>query len=504
MDIKLSFFIIFLFSILNATTLKIASYNVENLFDRNNDGSEYKEYLPNKHNWSRQNFQKKLLNISEVICDINADIIALQEIENENVLKLLKKRLATIGCHYKYHAITHKKHSAIQLAILSKIPITSAKEIRVNKALKYRPILETKFMIDSKPFYIFNNHWASKHSAESSRILSARALKKRLLTLPKNSEYILLGDFNSDYNEYQHFEKKFNDSHGIVGINHILETVKDTKLIKKNKMKNLLFSHYNLWLELSSFQRWSHNFYGKKQGLDSMLLPFSMFNTQGLDYIDNSFKVFKPTYLFHKKGYIYRWQYKYGRHLGKGYSDHLPIVSTFSTKAYAPEKTSLSIKNGTIEDLYQNQNSSIFLKKVSVILKTKHHAIIKQHSNGRAIFIYGAESLKEEHSYDLLVNKLKTHKGLREIIDFSVSYDYGKRDISSLYYHGSLDFNNEKLQNEVHEKIEGTYKDNKLYIKNKSYPIYFKNRKAQSKNNVYLKLQKVQIGMYNRLQLVVW
>lgn len=489
---------------LNSTTLKIASYNVENLFDMKNNGVEYEEYLPNKHNWTRQNFEKKLLNIAEIICDIDADIIALQEIENKNVLKLLKRRLRTIGCYYKYDAITHKKHSAIQLATLSKIPISSVKEINVNKALKYRPILETKFLIDSKPFYVFNNHWASKHSSESSRVLSAKRLKKRVLSLPKSSEYILLGDFNSDYNEYQHFSRKLNNTQGLVGINHILKTSNNQKLFKKQEISKLSFAHYNLWLDVPTFQRWSHDFYGKKQALDSMLLPSSLFDGKSLDYVNHSFKVFKPAYLFHKKGYVYRWQYKYGRHLGKGYSDHLPIVASFSTKAYHQEKLSVNVKIGTISDLYQNPKSSIMLKKVSVILKTKHHAIIKQHSKGRAIFIYGAESLIQGHCYDLLVTRLKSHKGLREIINFSLEYDYGKKEITSLYYRGDLDFNNNKLQNEVIEHIEGVYKDNKLYIDNKSYPIYFKNKSLKPKHKTYINLKKVQIGMYNRLQLVVW
>ena len=429
MNCTLRFFLL-LFSpfTLNATTLKIASYNVENLFDMQHNGIEYQAYIPNKHNWTAKNFQKKLLNIAEVICDINADIIALQEIENENVLKILKQRLRSIGCHYRYHAISHKKYSAIQLAMLSKIPIKNVKEIKVNRGLKYRPILETKFIVANKALYIFNNHWSSKRSKESTRMLSARALKKRLFKLPPNSEYILLGDFNVNYNEYQDFEKKFNDTHGTVGLNHILQTVQKRKLIREKNMYSIGFKHYNLWLEVPNYKRWSYNFYGKKQGLDAILLPPSLFDAKGLDYVNNSFKVFKTSYLFTKKGYINRWQYKKRRHLGRGYSDHLPIVATFSTLAYEHDYDREKIIKGSIKDLYvQKLKHSVFVQDLKVISKERKLAKLREVHSKREIYLYGAKALKEGEVYDLLVHEVKNYKGLQEIIDFTVQSQSPKK-----------------------------------------------------------------------------
>ncbi len=425
MDIRLFLFLL-LTTYLNATNLKIASYNVENLFDMQNNRTEYKAYKPNKHNWTRQNFQKKLLNISEVICDINADIIGLQEIENENVLKLLKKSLRQVGCIYNYHAISHKYMSAIQVAILSKIPIQNSKEIVVNRKLKYRNILETKFMIDNNPFYIFNNHWASKRSAEATRILSARALKKRLLTLPPNAEYILLGDFNNDYDEYLHIEAKHNNTKGRTSINHVLKSINtEEKFVRKNHLSRNTFSHYNLWLDLPNYKRWSHNFYGKKQALDSILLPHSLFDGKGMDYVENSFNVFKRNYLFHKKGYIFRWEYKKSKHKGRGYSDHLPIVANFSTTKHFSLDASQRWK-ASIDSLYREKVSfPVLLKKVKVIFKDKKRMIISQKYAKKNILIYG---IKDEfilgHEYDISIYKRKKYKGTYEIIDFELEKRY--------------------------------------------------------------------------------
>ena len=403
---------------LNATNLKIASYNVENLFDMQNNGTEYKEYKPNKYNWTRKNFKKKLLNTAEVICDINADIIGLQEIENENVLKLLKKSLTIVGCHYRYHAISHKKNSAIQVAILSKIPIKNINEIIVHRKLRYRNILEAKFILEGKPFYIFVNHWTSKRSRESKRIKSARTLVNRLKKLPKGSEYIILGDFNNDYDEY------FWESP--TAINHVLKTItEEGKFFRINSLKSSELSHYNLWLELVNYKRWSHNFYGNKQALDAIVLPSTLFDAKGLEYVNDSFSVFKKRYLFHKKGYIFRWKIKKGRHKGKGYSDHLPIFATFSTsRAFKKEKEML--KSGSIDELYRTSpHFPLLLKNIKVVAIEKNKVTISQKYSKQNIFIYGVEkSMELDKRYDVMVYGRKKYKGAYEVIDFEIEKRY--------------------------------------------------------------------------------
>lgn len=420
------FLLFFLTFSLNATTLKIASYNVENLFDMQNNDTEYEAYKPNKHNWTRENLKKKLQNISEVICDINADIIGLQEIENENVLKLLKKSLKNVGCHYAYHAISHKKNSAIQVALLSKVPIKSVKEIIVNRKLKYRNILEAKFMIEGEVLYLFVNHWSSKRSSESTRMASAKALRKRLKRLEKGSAYILLGDFNVDYNEYLQLEPKHNDTAGKTGLNHVLKTItNEGSLVRKDALSIGSFSHYNLWLELPNYKRWSHNFYGNKQALDAILLPHTLFDGKGIEYEDKSFSVLKKRYLFHKKGYVFRWEYKNNRHKGKGYSDHLPVAASFSTKKLFKHKKEIT-KLGTIDDLYHKGHGfPMLLKKVEVTLQEKNKVKISQKTSKKSIFIYGTEaSFKLGNFYDIMVYGCKNYKGRYEIIDFETEKRY--------------------------------------------------------------------------------
>jgi endonuclease/exonuclease/phosphatase family metal-dependent hydrolase len=410
---------------LHPLDLKIASYNVENLFDMEYNGSEYRAYIPNKHGWNYKNFRKKLLNISEVICDVNADIIGLEEVENGSVLKALQRSLRKIGCFYNYSAITHKRGSAIQIALLSKYPINSIKEIIVDRGLEYRNILEIKYIFNHKPFFIFVNHWKSKSSAESFRMLSAKALLKRLESLPKESEYILLGDFNSDYNEYRIIQRKHNNCNGKTGINHTLQTIHSNGLFVRPFSFKKPFEHYNLWLEVSNYKRWSHNFYGKKEGLDAILLPETLFDGEGIDYIENSFRVFKKRYLFHKKGYILRWVYKKQRHKGIGYSDHLPLFARFSTESRFKKRTHSPIY-GSIEVIYgKNPSFPIRLKEVTVVKKEPKKVRIRESNSTDEIALYGVKNgLLLNHRYDIAVYGRKLYKGHYEIIDFEIEKSY--------------------------------------------------------------------------------
>ena len=68
MIFKSLFIFILLIKVLFAEKFTVASYNVENLFDLKNDGTEYKEYVPNTTSlWNKKTHDIKLNNISKVI-----------------------------------------------------------------------------------------------------------------------------------------------------------------------------------------------------------------------------------------------------------------------------------------------------------------------------------------------------------------------------------------------------------------------------------------------------
>ena len=329
---KLIVVILLLFSTLfGDKTLRIATYNVENLFDLKKNGYEYEEYIPNSRNWNKKNYKIKLQNLSRVIKDIDADIISLQEIESLQALKDLRFILKQNGLYYQYYKIADKKNTTIKVAILSKIPFTASHEVHVTSSYRYRNILETKFIIEGKSLYIFTNHWKSKAGPESMRIVSAKALLKRIDYIGHDKNIILLGDFNSDYEEYIKFKRKrkHNDTGGKTGINHVLKTINQKQ--KASNTKYTKKSFYNLWYDTNDKKRYSYIFRGKKEALDNILISQSLLNKRGIYYKNGTITAFDSDYLFKGK-HIYRWQTtrkKPRKHKGKGYSDHLSVIAEF-------------------------------------------------------------------------------------------------------------------------------------------------------------------------------
>jgi len=499
--------------LLFAKEFKVATYNVENLFDANFQGTEYKQYIPGKHNWNKRMVEIKLNHTSEVICDLDADILGLQEIENSMIFEALLKRLKRVGCEYRYGAITHKKGAAIQVALLSRFPIIHQKELQVSYSPRVRNILEVEVDVEGYPLTLFVNHWKSKSrkGVESKRIKYAKTLQKRIFSLSAKREYIILGDLNSNYNAHLTLDKRIDDTNGVTGIGHVLQTTINKKLAQEYQMlKAEKGTHYNTWQELPFKYRWSHKFYGNRSTLDHILLPSRMFDHQGIDYVNNSFKVFKASYLFTKKGYINGWRYKNGKHMAKGYSDHLPIYALFDTKPYVDEKPTKKVAktvNQNIEYLYSVEllNNEIVLKDAVVVLKRRNHAIIKQTPHGRGVYLYGcAKGLKEGNKYDLLVQNITSYNGLKEVTNVIKLKEKGKVSLES-YYHSSKELDQSRLQqNEVIRNLVGVYRNKKFIIEGKEFPIYIKKKKDTPPNGAKLKIDYAHLGYYKKLQLVVY
>ena len=333
---KLFLFLCLFFNALSGETiLKIASYNVENLFDLEKSGYEYTEYIPNTNaNWNATTYKKKLNNLSKVIVDLDADIIALQEVESLQALKDLRFTLKQKGLYYPHYVLGETKRSSIKVALLSKIPFVYSKDVAVTSSYAYRNILEVKFKVNNKDFYIFVNHWKAKSGPESKRIISAKALIKRVHELGIDKNIILLGDFNSDYQEHIKFLRKreHNDTDGKTGINHVLKSLKQTNLASKTIYEKDNF--YNLWYDTQEDLRYSYIHKGKKETLDNILISQPLLDKKNISYIYGTIHSFKPEYLF-MKNKIFRWEMsraKPRKHEGIGYSDHLPISAKFKVE----------------------------------------------------------------------------------------------------------------------------------------------------------------------------
>lgn len=297
-----------------ALEFKVATYNVENLFDLHYDGQEYEEYIPhNKHQWNEQNFQKKIANLALVIKDLDADILALEEVENEKVLQTLNHALGNKAYPYLFYP-TKKERSSIESALLSRFPITQTSSTMIKD--QTRGIHHLSVLVDGKILGLYLNHWPAYKEKVEERILYATTLNTMIKKNPKE-EYILLGDFNAPYK----IEK---DDWGMALVHVLKAGDKDAVL-------------YNLWYELPENKRYSHAFGKKKSTLDQMIIPKTLSDKQGIDYKSDSFSVFEKDYMLDEKGNPKRWQISEkgrGEHQGVGFSDHLPLSAIFQTSPF--------------------------------------------------------------------------------------------------------------------------------------------------------------------------
>ena len=206
--------------------------NTQNLFDTVDDPKKNdKAYLPielkksQKHisscqdikvkswkdeclflDWDEDTKNTKLMNLANEIIKYNnsgPDILALQEVENINILTQLFKLLEPYG--YKNLSLLEgKDYRGIDTALITKFNIVDSKLHYITFTGKYenkdtRPILEVTLDVNNKKLKIYNVHFPAGYHDVSMRIDSLNFLKD-LLNSHKHPS-IALGDFNINIKE---------------------------------------------------------------------------------------------------------------------------------------------------------------------------------------------------------------------------------------------------------------------------------------------------------------
>ena len=204
--------------------------------------------------------------------------------------------------------------------ILSRLPIDHQKS-RSHTLEQARPILEAWIDVDGHPLVVFANHWksgASNAEIEIIRVQNAGVLKARLDELRSsnpNIDFILGGDFNSDYNQNHRYPYM-----KVTGVNDILKSTGDEALVANGGTDAV----YNLWYEYPIDQRGSDTFRGYWGTLMQFMVSPGLYDFEGIQYIDNSFDVLRipDVNIYSTSGAPIRWS---AFSVGYGYSDHLPI-----------------------------------------------------------------------------------------------------------------------------------------------------------------------------------
>jgi len=187
-----------------------ASWNVENLFDLEDDPSVEldEEYTPDgPRQWTAERLERKLKNLAGVISKLNGgrgpDVLGLCEVENRKMVERLVEKLAPLGRKYE---IVHKDSPSdrgIDCALVFDADVFGLADSKFHfvDAERTRDIVETRLRRNAADLFVFVNHWPSRNNDESQRITAATVLRKRLdeiLAADAKADIVMIGDFNDE------------------------------------------------------------------------------------------------------------------------------------------------------------------------------------------------------------------------------------------------------------------------------------------------------------------
>ena len=307
-------------------TFYVATWNVENLFDTVDDPLiNDQEFLPGtEKDWNESRFETKLLNLTKIINYMNdgcgPDIIALQEVENINVLKYLSYNFKDRDYIMAHRDSPDKR--GIDVCLLydrNVFDIVEIIPIKVNLPSRSptRDILRVILIHKNKGtvLNILVNHWPSRRggvkTSEPNRIEAAATLKNYIDKLERDAHYIILGDFN--------------DEPGNTSIEDILGAKDFSCSIPA--AENLL----NLSYKKFKNEEGSYLFQSSWDMIDQMIISKNFLDGIDLEYECESFSVIKPFFMVEKEGSRKNGPkptYRGNNYIG-GYSDHFPIGAKF-------------------------------------------------------------------------------------------------------------------------------------------------------------------------------
>ena len=327
----LSFFIL---SHSYARSIKVMSYNVENLFDTLHDkGKNDYEFLPKsfkgkkegclelktgyykkkclRSNWTKDRLELKLEQIKEVVSLANfPEIIALSEVENERVVRMLAKKLGYIGVAVSNSldargvdvALLYKEKKKLGLTLIDK------KEVKIDGT---RSLLRVTFKGRKRNIHIFVNHWPSQGSPAKRRLQVSKRLGKELKKINKKDFVMIMGDFNTlDRDQPHPFRDGFNKKRRFIDLS--------TKLEKGGVPGTYFYGREMAW---NMFDR---IFVSKN--MKNYVSNYSILSSDKITGVYEYIYEDHPLYGSRVMGIPKRYNFRTSKKKDLGYSDHFPVI----------------------------------------------------------------------------------------------------------------------------------------------------------------------------------
>lgn len=334
--------------------LRILSWNLQNLFDAEENGREYPEFKSPSSRWNEELFRLRLSLLGTVLRKIKPppDILLFQEVENAFVLGELQKHLNG----YPYSFIPESFFSAVNPGVLSRIPLLRVHqwETGFRKEHRLRAILEIHLSFPArsarlsgsrgsrdspKTLVLFNNHWKSQNPSpretEQSRLDAAAILTNRIRFLLEEEPrrgIIIAGDLNENIDAFRRggfryltalLPEEFLDRGGAGNLYFT-----DDPSRTGRKGDKLIF--YSPWGG-SAFPG-SYFYRGRWSTPDHFFLSAGLFG--GGAFVFRDFRILSLPALANQKGRPLRWYSS----LRSGFSDHFPLLLSLQSSFASPRK----------------------------------------------------------------------------------------------------------------------------------------------------------------------
>ena len=308
--IYLPLIILVLLNILKSEeSLSIGFWNAENLFDLEDDPNKNdNEFaIGGRKNVNQEIYDLKIKNCSEVLFDLNVDILGLCEVENAQVLNDLNVAYQEREYSIVHHDSPDKRgidnalmYDSDHFSVLSSRAIPN----KLKNGSSTRDILHVIGEYKKETLHIFINHWPSnyggKEKAIPKRTTTAQLIIREIDSLRKSdkfAEIILLGDFNEDPDE-----KNIK----------LLETINLTSLMKPMLGKPKIGTYV---------------YRGEDYFYDQIIVNDQLLDNENLSIVAGSVYILDlPKYRQQEGNYShYPFRFWAGNRLLGGYSDHLAI-----------------------------------------------------------------------------------------------------------------------------------------------------------------------------------
>lgn len=311
----------------------VAFYNVENLFDFENDPKTFDDdRTPDgKDHWTEEIYNAKLLNMAKVISEIGHDvtgtapaIIGVCEIENRRTLEDLINQQPLLKYDYGIVHFDSPDRRGIDVALLYQKKIFTPSHYKNHELIIYdnndatkriytRDQLLVSGVLDGEKIHVIVNHWPSRSGGEArsrpKRIKAAKLNMKIIDSLYSDDPYakiITMGDLNDDPTS---------------------PSVKEVLKTKKKREKMDIKELYNPMEEMHKKGLGTLAWRDGWNLFDQIIVSTELAKKDYSSYRLYTTGIFNKTYLANPrgryKGYPYR-SFAGGGYTG-GYSDHFPV-----------------------------------------------------------------------------------------------------------------------------------------------------------------------------------